>query len=201
MAATNSGGSSAYSNVEPVLTVLAPVAPTNLVAPSLTAGAALLRWNDNANNETGYVLERSLNGTSWNTVATLGANVNSYIDSGLSAVTDYFYRVHATSSDGRSLDSNTLALTTAAAAPTLAATADPTGPVDLTWAAVTGAAGYRLQRSTDGVNFQTIATPSGGATSYRDANVASQTQYHYRLAATNSGGSSAYSNVEQVLTS
>jgi len=67
-----------------------------------------LAWTDNANNETGYTVERSPDGAAgWEVLtSTLGAGSTKYRDSGLSASTDYSYRVKATNASGDSAYSN-----------------------------------------------------------------------------------------------
>jgi hypothetical protein len=66
-----------------------------------------LTWNDNSTNETGFTLQRSPNGSSgWTTIAALGANVRSYLNTGLQAGTAYYYRVRAFNDAGQSGDSN-----------------------------------------------------------------------------------------------
>ena len=59
-----------------------------------------LAWLDNANNETGFTIERSAGGA-FVQVAQVGANVTTYLDSGLAANTAYDYRVAAFNGAGR----------------------------------------------------------------------------------------------------
>ena len=75
--------------------------------------------------------------------------------------------------------------------------------VKLTWSA--GAAnltGYPIDRSTDGINFTTVATNvAGSATSWIDpATLTANTKYYYRIRAVNSVGPSANSNIANVTT-
>jgi hypothetical protein len=46
-------------------------------------------------DETGYKIERSLNGTTFTEIATVGANVRTYANTKLAANTAYYYRVRA----------------------------------------------------------------------------------------------------------
>jgi hypothetical protein len=46
-------------------------------------------------DETGYIIERSTNGTTFAEVASVGANVRAYSNVKLSANTAYYYRVRA----------------------------------------------------------------------------------------------------------
>jgi len=60
----------------------------------------ILSWTDNANNETGFKIEHSLNGTDWTQIGTTGANITSFLVTKNAnnidpAVVNYF-RVRAT---------------------------------------------------------------------------------------------------------
>jgi hypothetical protein len=69
-----------------------------------------------------------------------------------------------------------------------------------TWSAVSSdggqaVTGYRIQRSTDGINFTTIVADTGNtSTSYTDANLTSGFTYFYRVAAINAVAVSAGSD-------
>jgi hypothetical protein len=96
---------------------------------SLGAAELTLTWDDNSSDETGFKIERALNGsTSFTQVATVAPNVTSYVDSGLSAGTQYSYRVRAYNEAGDSAYSNIVNYTTATinTAPTISALADHT---------------------------------------------------------------------------
>ena len=62
-----------------------------------------LSWSDNSSNESGFVIERKT-GTSGSFVqiATVGANINTYTNTGLTSGTTYCYRVKAYNSAGSS---------------------------------------------------------------------------------------------------
>src|SRR5207248_10444941 len=140
--ATNTVGPSADSNVAnaPTAVPSAPAAPSNLVASAASISQINLTWADNANNETGFIVERSLDGsTGWTQVGTPATNATSFNDTnGLSSGTQYFYHVRATNGVGPSADSNvanaTTAVPTVPAAPsTLVATAVSSSQINLTW--------------------------------------------------------------------
>jgi hypothetical protein len=89
----------------------APSAPSNLQATAVSASQINVTWQDNSSNETGFVIERSLNGTSnWAPLFTTAPNVTSYANTGLSAGTTYYYRVSAQNPAG---SSNTTSVTNA----------------------------------------------------------------------------------------
>ena len=79
-----------------------------------TATNVALSWTDNANNETGYRVERQTAGGAWAAVATLDANRVSFADTTVTAGTTYNYRVVATSAAGDSAASNVVTVTTPA---------------------------------------------------------------------------------------
>jgi len=83
-----------------------PTAPTNLRGTAVSGTRIDLAWVDTSNNETGFGIERSTNGTTFTEVATVGANVTSYSDTGLTSKTFYYYRVRAYNSIGSSGYSN-----------------------------------------------------------------------------------------------
>lgn len=91
-----------------------PAAPSGLTAQAVSSTAIDLAWTDNATDETGYVVERSPTGTgTWTVVAgSLPAATTTFRDTGLTASTQYFYRVTATNAAGSSPYSNTTSATT-----------------------------------------------------------------------------------------
>jgi hypothetical protein len=89
-----------------------PNAPTNLVAKAVSSTEIDLTWQDNATDEQGYRIERSLDGQTFIEIATVGPNVQSYNDTGLTPETTYFYRVFAFNNFGNSDPSNVAADTT-----------------------------------------------------------------------------------------
>jgi hypothetical protein len=66
------------------------------------------------------------------------------------------------------------------------------------WDFTTGATAYIVQKSTDQINYSTIATVSG-ATQYLDSAVVVGVSYWYQVAASNTMGSSPYAQAQQVI--
>ena len=104
-----------------------------LIATSVRCGIVeaaglTLTWTDNANNEDGSKIERKT-GTSgtYGQIATVGANVTSYADSGLADGTTFCYRVRAFTSATDSAYSNEACVTTPSTNSTLTVTKAGTG--------------------------------------------------------------------------
>ena len=88
---------------------VAPLPPSNLVATGYSSSRIDLSWTDNANNETGFILERSGDGVGdWTQVATPAANATTYNDTSATLVAGvtYFYRLRATNDGIDSAHSN-----------------------------------------------------------------------------------------------
>jgi FtsP/CotA-like multicopper oxidase with cupredoxin domain len=90
-----------------------PNAPSGLSAATASSSAIDLQWTDNSADESEFQVERSPGGTnSFASIGTVGANVTSYSDSGLTSDTTYDYRVLAANGAGNSGYSNTATATT-----------------------------------------------------------------------------------------
>jgi hypothetical protein len=78
------------------------VAVTNLAASYIPATAnVVLTWQDNASNEMGYFIERSLSSESgFIPIGGVGPNMTTFTDAKAGATTNYFYRVRPSNSTG-----------------------------------------------------------------------------------------------------
>lgn len=86
-------------------------APTLLVATASAFDQIDLVWQDNSDNETGFSIERSLDGVTYAELDTVLANVENYSDTTCDEATEYFYRIRgyrdAVYSDYSNTDSDT----------------------------------------------------------------------------------------------
>lgn len=90
-----------------------PEAPTTLVAVANSSPLSVtLNWTDNASNEIGYKVQRSLNGIDFTQIQSLGENIATTIDNNVNFATTYYYRVFAYNSEGDSDFSNIAEVTT-----------------------------------------------------------------------------------------
>ena len=203
-------GLSGYSNqataTTPAPPPQPPAAPTSLNATAVSSSQISLVWSDNASNETGFRIERSQDGTSFTEISTVGANVTTYADTGLSASTQYWYRVRAYNGSGPSGYTNTASATTQAppplqppSAPTGLTATRQSGQFRLAWTdSSNNEAGFAVQRSSDGQTFSQIATVAANVVTYVDTNPGSSKFVYYRVRAFNAAGNSALSNTVKV---
>ena len=85
--------------------------PTGLTATAISSSQINLSWADNSMAEQGYRIERSSSG--FVQIAQVGPNVTFFSDSGLTAETQYTYRVRAYNAEaGNSTYSNEASATT-----------------------------------------------------------------------------------------
>jgi len=209
--ATNYGFNvGAYSLVGSIVPVSgeAPAAPSSLNAAAVSASSIALTWTDNATSESGYRIERLINGV-WTQVATVGANVTSWQESGLNAGASYSYRVRAYNGFGTSDYSNIASATTdtvAGSAPAAASNltaslkTKPSLRSVLSWVDNSAnESGFYVERSTDGgASWSRIATVGANTTSYSDYNVVKGSVTSYRVIAFNEFGSASTSNTAEV---
>lgn len=93
--------------------VFKPSAPSNLLAAAASAKRTNLSWQDTSNIESGFKVERKVDGgESWTQVALLGPGVTHYQDTGLLSNTTYHYRVAAYNAGRDSLWANAAPTTT-----------------------------------------------------------------------------------------
>jgi len=111
---TDDDGAVASRTVSISATAPVPASPTSLSGSAVSTSQVNLAWSDNASNEDGFKIERCSgnNCTNFTQVATVGANVRNYSNTGLSKNTVYTYRVRAYNSFGNSAYSNTAAART-----------------------------------------------------------------------------------------
>ena len=194
-----------------------PANPTNLTGTVQTGPRVSLTWRDNANNETGFGVERctgvgcSADVTSFAQIA-LAPRRNStgnvtYLDTTVTPGNTYSYRVNAVNASGPSvLYTNVVADRSVPAVPEAPAsftvsTVKANGnnyTATLTWVhpGGTNLTGFTIQRATN-AGFTTSLSTVNPAAAARTLNqtVNSNTTYYYRIRANNNiSGSSTWKN-------
>ena len=179
--ATDESGRSAASGI--VNAISRPVTVTNAAVTALTTSQLVLNWRDTS-GDSGYRIERSTDNVTFTQIATVGTNVPSYAASGLAVGTNYWFRITPLSPYGDSVSTVISGSTRLQAVGGLAFASKTSSALTIRWTALSGATGYRIERSTDGTAYSTL-TRVGNVTTYADTSVSPVGEYYYRVIATN----------------
>lgn len=157
---------------------LTPAAPSSLDATrQANAGGVNLTWVDNSNNETSFVIERSLNGSSWTEVKTVAANSTSTTD---------WATVPVTLPSISSIDSQN------------------DDKINVTWGSVSDATQYRIYRSTTAQfvpgDSNSVYVAQTASTTYQITGLVQNTQYYVIVRAENTFGEGAFSAISGQVT-
>jgi glucose/arabinose dehydrogenase len=118
----------------------------------------------------------------------------------------YYYRVHLTVNDPQGLASSADAYIypgcALASTPTdLTAVTTATNEIALSWTdTATNELGFRIERSTNGMDFAEIATTASDQTAYVASGLSGNTAYYFRVRAMSADGDSPPSNVASATT-
>lgn len=180
-----------------------PDSPSNLSALIIGNQVTLL-WNDNANNEIGFKIERSIysNATGFAEItSTLPQNTISFNDTGLVPGILYYYRVRAFNSFGNSNYSNEIQAA-------LYYIQVPNPPSNLRASAISptqlriewddnsnNELGFKIERSIDSSIFYQVGIANIDTTEFIDVDLKPETNYWYKVSAFNEKGNSNYSNI------
>jgi FtsP/CotA-like multicopper oxidase with cupredoxin domain len=204
---------SGYSNI--AITSLG--APTNLTAALLTVNQIQLTWIDTAINETGFLVERSIdNGVTWSQITVVGPKTNigtvTFTDTTADPGFSYRYRVAAVieiplvippymiTITSAYATSNPVTMAVPAAPSTLRATAVQQGATDrvtLTWVDnANNETGFTIQRATNSAftTGLTTSTNAANTTTLQIGSVPRLTNFYFRIRAYNLIGTSAWVN-------
>ena len=170
------------------VTATLPDKPTALTAVQQSATSILLSWTAGA-GAASVKVSRSTDNAVFTEIAT-GQTGASYTSTGLTAYTQYYYKLKSTNAAGDSASfSATANDTTFIIVPTgVTATADTTTQITVTWTAVTGAVSYVVYRG--GTQVASGVTSA----SYIDTGLTASTSYSYTIAAVNADGTTAQSS-------
>ena len=199
VAAVNAAGTSAFAQTGTV-TVNPTAAPTQVTAQMVNGTGVRVRFRDNANNETGFLIERSANGGgTWQPAGTVNAsngtgNTVTFVDTGVPVSGSYVYRVGATGLLGTAWSVQSAAVNAVAApsAPTVTGTSTPTAgnreTLTVNWTAVTGATGYTVRYSANANGNGATTRNLGGNTLTTNWTNLQRRTYYVQVTVTTNGG-------------
>ncbi|MCF7890706.1 fibronectin type III domain-containing protein [Candidatus Bipolaricaulota bacterium] len=172
-----------------------PASPGGLSSSVMSPTKIRLSWEDNSDNEDGFRIYR--NG---NEVATVGANVTEFTDTGLQGNMKYTYRVSSYNEGGESGLSNGLSVSTPVQVSKMpgSLSSEILSPTEirLTWVDNSdNENGFRVYR-----NGKRIADLSPNTTEYVDTGLRENTSYTYRVSSYNQAGESSFSTSLDVTT-
>lgn len=175
-------------------------APVITKSCSSSSTSATLAWSK-VYNASGYYVYRSTSASgTYSKVATVASP--SYMDTGLTSGTTYYYKIAAyNSSTTSSTSSYKSILATNVKTPTIYyGIANSTSSITIKWTNVPDATSYYVYRcATASGTYTCVATVS--KTSYKNTGLSSGTTYYYKIVAVSAGSLSSYSSYKAVTTS
>jgi hypothetical protein len=184
-----------------------PDAPSSLIAKAISSSRMFLSWTDRSSDEEGFKIERKEGGCAstneWSEIAVLGRDEKKFSDKGLTANTNYAYRVRAFKGDSHSDYSNCASSKTALAgtpnAPIdLCATAISQNRIRLTWADKSkNEEDFRTYRKVGSAKWELLAKKSRNVVACFDKDAPGNTiltTYNYYIKACNDSGCSPATN-------
>lgn len=156
-----------------------PDAPTGFAATPQSATEIELTWTDASNTESGFEIERAVDGGGFTDLTELTAGAASHTDM-ITAGSEYEYRLRSSNKFGTSTWVGPLVVP---AAPTDLAAAEGTGQVELSWSDTSSNnTAYEIERSgTSGGPFNPLAPLEDDAMFYIDTSAVEGLPYYYRL--------------------
>ena len=171
-----------------------PATPTLSMVAQEGETAVSVTWNA-VSGAASYKLYRStVSGGEYAQIGDDEIFALSYLDTGRSASTEYFYQLEACNFDGCSAPSLPVSVSLVAAPaqpPAPSASAQSDTEIEVTWNAVSGATSYKLYRSTSSGGTYIQVGGDISALRYLDTGLSGSAEYFYQLEACNSAGCSA----------
>jgi PKD repeat protein len=155
-----------------------PAAPDSVSAVATGPDRIFVDWADKSNDELGFEIQVSENGSSYDPAGSVGPGVTNYLDTGLTGLTTYWYQVRAFNASGNSAWTTAVSATTEAP-PDISlslAGSKQRGQhvVTLTWSGITGGSvdihrdgPFLLSTSNDGNHVDNTGNKGGRTYTYK----------------------------------
>ncbi|QOX63706.1 S8 family serine peptidase [Anoxybacterium hadale] len=196
VSAANAMGASAQSGAVNV-TIAIPGAPSGLITSVTSSSQCTVKWSG-VSGAVSYDVYRSTSSAGTYTKLTTVTGT-SYVNSGLTAGSSYWYKVSAVNALGASAQSGAVGMTIAVPSVPSGLAVSVTGTTQCTvkWTGVSGAVSYDVYRATSASGTYTkLATVT--TNSYINTGLTSGSSYWYKISATNAMGTSAQSGAVSV---
>lgn len=183
--------------VETAMAETTPTQPSQLILSYVNATNVLLFSDaELTDNEDGFHVLRSKNGSSYELLATLPANASNYVDSDdIAPGNEYCYHVTAFNSAGESPFAEKCIIDTFTPWNLTARYRTADAVMRLTWQDYSGGVNsFFVYRSANGSSYSQIAARNSGDLSYDDAGVTADSTYCYKIQSTDGVGFSSFSN-------
>lgn len=191
--------------------------PADVTTTAVSTSQLNLTWVDISSYETGYSIERQLEGERFVPIAVMPANTQAYSDSGLTPGTFYTYRLKAVGNGSTIYDSafsaevsarthyEVIVIPVTPGTPTgLTAAAVSSSQISLTWNDQSAnETGYRIERKTGAADFVQVSIIAPDSKAFTDSGLMPATTYTYRVQAVGNQGDvrdSGYSNQASAMT-
>jgi alpha-tubulin suppressor-like RCC1 family protein len=173
-----------------------PIPVTGLTVTAISSSQINLLWTDNSFNENGFQIERGITNSAYSSLITIGPNITSYSDTGLTLGTTYYYRIRTYNAFGNSPYSNEANATTTGIPSLLTLTVISSTQINLSWIdTADNETGFRIERSYNGTGaYVQIDTVGNNVILYSDTTVTAGNTYYYRVRAYNGFGNGSYAN-------
>ncbi|MBI4976279.1 MAG: T9SS type A sorting domain-containing protein [Spirochaetes bacterium] len=199
ISATNEYGESALAG--PAMGIITPPAQVTNVRVTGTNNLPtnsyhfVIAWDDTSTNEVAFKVYQSTNNTNYSIIGYTTSNAVCFTNYDMLPNTSYYFKVAATNKFGESvLSSNVKASIPVPQTPSgLVITLTNAGALALSWTdTATNENGFAVWRGIDNTGYTIIGSVGANVSVFTDATYAPGPAYTYKVAATNSYGSSLF---------